>query len=71
MDSDASLVCRHCGSQDLEIKESETGRLVYCCISCSRMMESIRGDSPGEEAPSGLGKSGHAPGHRRASDGRR
>ena len=47
MTSDTLLVCRHCGSYQLEIRESEDGKLVYRCISCSRVMDGIRSKKPG------------------------
>ena len=47
MTSDTLLVCRHCGSFVLEIRESEDGKLAYRCLSCSRVMEGIRAKKPG------------------------
>jgi len=47
VNSDTLLVCRHCGSFALEIRESEDGKLAYRCLSCSRVMESIRATKPG------------------------
>lgn len=48
MSPDTLLVCRHCGSSALEIRESEDGKLAYRCLSCSRHMESITAKQPGK-----------------------
>jgi hypothetical protein len=47
VNTDTLLVCRHCGSYQLEIRESEDGKLVYRCISCSRVMDAIHATRPG------------------------
>jgi DNA-directed RNA polymerase subunit RPC12/RpoP len=46
VNTDTLLVCRHCGSYQLEIRESEDGKLVYRCISCSRVMQGITPHKP-------------------------